>query len=146
MTKIDDVNGCYGIRSDGSKVFDMGVHTPTLTSGKHVAAAKLAWERGDIVLSNKIVQENDVFAMGRVLYYLLSGKQTPIQEMSVSDLPVKYMQVTDFNESHLREAKVPEEMITLIKEMVTGEPGKTISIEEVSKRYEQIMSTRVPIE
>lgn len=109
--------------------FDFGPSTDIYVSPKHKESAEIAWNNKDVEQFNKIILENDVYAAGLVLYECFTGRK--------SGMLVIELKNGKFSEAPLEKNGVPTGIIKLIGEMLTGEPGKTITMTEALEKFRE---------
>ena len=145
--ELNPKEGSYNVDSQGKKFFYWGAHTTEVTSPAHKAAAEQLWIAGNNGGSNDMIKENDVFATGVLLYEFFSNGRFPctMKEVTVDEKKRKYPDnpVGNFKREHLE--GVPDEIIDLIHEMLSAQPGNTPSIDTVLQRYEAAMAEHFPL-
>jgi serine/threonine-protein kinase len=120
-----------GLDYDFVKVLDFGLVTyngrksmeRTLLSGAHTATGTPAFMAPEVILAGEIDERADVYALGCVAYYLLTG-----QLVFTGDVPMKmflhHLQTRPVPLSERTEMPIPQELETLVLACLEKDPRR----------------------
>ena len=92
----------------------------------------------EVLLGEGIDKPSDVFALGVVLHYILTG-YTPFRGQSVKDTLKKTLAGDVSRPSHLR-PEIPAELEDLMLSMLEGDPNARPDIGSISQRLRDMQS------
>src|SRR5262245_49979771 len=119
-----------GLEYDFVKVLDFGLVKfneqsavgPTLMTGKHMTTGTPAFMAPEMILEGEVDQRADVYALGCVAYFLLTG-----QLVFEADTPMKmfleHLQTTPIPPSQRTEMPVPRELDRIVMSCLAKDPS-----------------------